>query len=134
MITKTRCHESFATRALMAGLLFFTGIFTLVPGLLSGQEKANYELAARWTPAKVGKLVFNLSVEPHWLVSGDRFWYVYETPAGKDWYLVEAARGSRRPLFDKARMASDLTGILLTPYDAQHLPIKTIKMIKNDTA
>jgi hypothetical protein len=47
---------------------------------------------------------------------------------------VEAARGSRRPLFDKARMASDLTRILLTPYDAQHLPIKTIKMIKNDTA
>jgi len=134
MITKTRCHESFATRALMAGLLFFTGIFTLVPGLLSGQEKANYELAARWTPAKVGKLVFNLSVEPHWLVSGDRFWYVYETPAGKDWYLVEAARGSRRPLFDKARMASDLTRILLMPYEAQHLPVKTIKMIKNETA
>jgi len=105
-----------------------------VPGLLSGQEKANYELAARWTPAKVGKLVFNLSVEPHWLVSGDRFWYVYETPAGKDWYLVEAARGSRRPLFDKARMASDLTRILLMPYEAQHLPVKTIKMIKNETA
>jgi len=127
-------------RALVGGQIFKKCLFLLVAMsflasfLLAGQEKANYDLAARWTPAKVGKLVFNLSVEPHWLASGDRFWYVYETPAGKDWYLVEAARGSRRPLFDKARMASDLTGILLTPYDAQHLPIKTIKMIKNDTA
>lgn len=134
MITKIRCHESFAPRALMAGLLLFTGIITLLPGLLSGQEKANYELAARWTPAKVAKLVFDLGLEPHWLKSGDRFWYTYETPAGKSWYLVEAGRGSRQPLFDKAKMAADLTRILLTPYDAQHLPLKAIKMIKNDTA
>jgi hypothetical protein len=48
MTTKIRCHESFIARALMAGLLLFTGIFTLVPGPLSGQEKANYELAARY--------------------------------------------------------------------------------------
>ncbi len=28
---------------------------------------ANYELAARWTTQKVGKLVFDTSVTPHWL-------------------------------------------------------------------
>ena len=31
-------------------------------------------------------------------------------------------------------MAAQLTRILLVPYDAQHLPIKTIKFIKKDTA
>ncbi|HEX5085467.1 MAG TPA: hypothetical protein VFY40_25800, partial [Blastocatellia bacterium] len=38
-------------------------------------RKANYELAARWTSQKVGKLVFDTSVTPHWLETGDRFWY-----------------------------------------------------------
>lgn len=98
------------------------------------EERANYELAARWTPARVAKLVFDLSVEARWLKTADRFWYSYETPRGKSWYLVDPAARSRRPLFDNARMAADLTRILLTPYDAQHLPIKTIKFVKNDTA
>ena len=39
----------------------------------------NFELASRWTSAKVGKLVFDTSVTPHWLQSGDRFWYSYQT-------------------------------------------------------
>jgi hypothetical protein len=42
--------------------------------------KANYELAAKWTAAKVGKLVFDTAVTPHWLETGDRFWYTYQTP------------------------------------------------------
>ncbi len=33
----------------------------------AARPKANYELAARWMPAKVGKLVFDLTVTPHWL-------------------------------------------------------------------
>ena len=41
---------------------------------------------------------------------------------------------SKKPLFDNAKMAAELTRILLSPYDAQHLPIKTIKFIKKDTA
>ena len=29
--------------------------------------KANYELAARFSPNKVQKMVFSLGVDPHWL-------------------------------------------------------------------
>ncbi len=97
-------------------------------------KKANYDLASRWTPAKVGKLVFDTSVNPHWLSTGDRFWYSYETSQGRKWYLVDPAAKSKKPLFDNARMAAQLTRILLVPYDAQHLPIKTIKFINKDTA
>ena len=35
------------------------------------QTKANYELATRWTPAKVDKLLFDTAVTPHWLDTGD---------------------------------------------------------------
>ena len=46
-------------------------------------KKANYELAARWTPAKVGKMLFDTAVTPHWLETGDRFWYSFETNSGR---------------------------------------------------
>jgi len=129
----------FATRraavvAAAAVLLFVT--LASVPGHAAGPEakKANYDLAARWTPAKVGKLVFDTAVTPHWLSTGERFWYSYETSLGRKWFIVDPVVKSKKPLFDNAKMAAGLTRILLSPYDAQHLPIKTIKFIKKDTA
>lgn len=62
-------------------------------------RRANYELAARWTPQKVGKMVFDTAVAPHWLESGDRFWYSYETSQGKSFiWLTRCAKQRRRSL------------------------------------
>ena len=96
--------------------------------------KANYELAARWTSQKVGKLVFDTSVTPRWLETGDRFWYSYETNQGKKFYIVDPLRKAKAPLFDNAKMAAMLTNLTRIPYDAQHLPINTIKFVKKDSA
>ena len=96
-------------------------------------QKANYELATHWTSAKVAKLVFDMNVTPHWLESGDRFWYSYETSHGRHFYLVDPVKKTKAPVFDNARMAAMLTGITRTPYDSQHLPIRSIKFVKNDS-
>ena len=96
--------------------------------------KANYDLASRWTSAKIGKLVFSTSITPHWLEFSDRFWYNYETPAGMKWWIVDPVKKAKVPMFDHAKLASQLTRMLRTPYDAQHLPFTTVKFIKNDTA
>src|SRR6188768_1256438 len=103
--------------------------------ITNGRElpKPNYDLASRWTSAKVGKYVFSTAVTPHWLEFSDRFWYDYETPAGRKWWMVDPLKKSKAPLFDNAKMAAQLTRILRTPYDAQHLPIGTIRFIDNDT-
>jgi len=128
----------FPKRAALAAALLFTLILATAaaPAAPAGIEtrKANYDLASRWTAAKVGKLVFDASVQPHWLETGDRFWYAYETSQGRKWYLVDPVAKTKKALFDNARMAAQLTRILLVPYDAQHLPIRTIKFIKKDTA
>jgi dipeptidyl-peptidase 4 len=92
----------------------------------------NYDLAARWASAKVGKMVFSTAVSPQWLEHSDRFWYEFETPAGKRWWIVDPVKRSRTPLWDNAKMAAQLTTILRTPYDAQHLPITSIKFFDND--
>ncbi len=88
--------------------------------------KAKYDLASRWRAAKVGKMVFSTSVTPHWLEASDRFWYNYETPAGMKWWIVDPVKKTKTPLWDNAKIAAQLTRILRTPYDAQHLPITTL--------
>jgi dipeptidyl-peptidase 4 len=97
-------------------------------------QSPNYELASQWTTAKIDKAVFDLGVAPHWLETSDRFWYSYETRDGKHYWLVDPAKKSKAALFDNAKMAAMLTAATLVPMDAQHLPIKTLKAIKNDTA
>ena len=97
--------------------------------------KANYALAAQWTSQKVNnKLVFDTSVTPRWLETGDRFWYAYQTPQGRDFYLVDPAKKSKTLLFDNAKMAAMLTAITRIPYDGQHLPFSNINFVKKDTA
>ena len=39
----------------------------------------NYDLAAKFSPKKIAKLVHSTSVKPHWLKSADKFWYQYKT-------------------------------------------------------
>jgi dipeptidyl aminopeptidase/acylaminoacyl peptidase len=92
----------------------------------------NFDLGSRWTSAKVGKLVFDTSVTPHWLQAGGRFWYSYQTRDGRRFTLVDPVKKTKAPLFDHAKMAATLTSITRQPYDAQHLPFSTIKF-KNDT-
>ncbi|MBS1790140.1 MAG: DPP IV N-terminal domain-containing protein [Acidobacteria bacterium] len=97
-------------------------------------QKANYDLASRWTAQKVGKMVFDTAVTPHWFESGDKFWYSYETGQGRKFYLVDPLKKSKAPLFDNAKMAAQLTTITRIPYDAQHLPITSVRMVKKDSA
>ena len=91
----------------------------------------NFDLGSRWTSAKVGKLVFDTSVAPHWLQTGDRFWYAYQTRDGRRFFIVDPVKKAKAPLFDHARMAAQLTAVTREPYDAQHLPFSTLKF-KND--
>lgn len=97
-------------------------------------QKANYDLASRWTAQKVGKMVFDTAVTPHWFETGDKFWYGYETSQGRKFFLVDPLKKSKAPLFDNAKMAAQLTNITRIPYDAQHLPITTVRMVKKDSA
>jgi dipeptidyl aminopeptidase/acylaminoacyl peptidase len=100
----------------------------------SKHARANYELASRWTSSKTSKIIFDLAVTPHWLESGDRFWYTFETSQGRHFVLVDPVKKSKTPVFDPAKMAVLLTTTIGLPYDSQHLPMRTIKFVKGDIA
>src|SRR6059036_2700590 len=57
--------------------------------------KANYDLAADWTAQKVGRLVFDTTIAPRWLETGDRFWYAYQTREGRKFYLVDPLKKAK---------------------------------------
>lgn len=94
----------------------------------------NYDLPERFTPSKVARMVFSTSVSPHWLKNSTRFWYNFETPEGKNYYIVDPAKRTKTLLFDNVKMAAELSLLTKEPFDAQHLPIQKIKFIKNETA
>src|SRR5690348_14312745 len=93
----------------------------------------NYALEERFLPDAVNKLVFDLAVTPHWFSESDRFWYSYQTTEGTRYYLVDPLKKSKNPLWDNAKVAAELSRLTDFPYDAQHLPIKRLKLVEKDT-
>ena len=69
----------------------------------------NFDLALALDVGKVGKLVFDTSVTPRWMQTGDRFWYTYQTRDGRRFYIVDPLKKAKAPLFDHAKMAATLT-------------------------
>jgi dipeptidyl aminopeptidase/acylaminoacyl peptidase len=94
--------------------------------------KANYRQASKFTQKRLGKMLFSTSVDPHWLKRSDRFWYVFETPTGKKWYIVDPAKAEKRLMFDNAKLAAELTKIVKDPFDDQHLPIDSMRFVKDE--
>ena len=95
--------------------------------------RPNYDLASRFMPDKVAKLVFDISVTPHWFELSDRFWYSYESPEGTHYWIVDPAKKSKTPLWDNAKIAASLSTLTNFPYDAQHLAVRNLKLINKDT-
>ncbi|WP_421919599.1 DPP IV N-terminal domain-containing protein [Marinifilum sp.] len=109
-------------------LLFGIGVFAQkIP-----VNKANYELPAKFSPTKLRSMVFSTKVNPHWLKSGQKFWYTYKTSDGLNYYLVDPVRNSKTKLFDPVKMAADMSRLTGDPFDAKHKDIKKLKFIKNE--
>ena len=94
--------------------------------------KANYQLAARFSPKKIEKMVFSTSVDPHWMKNSNKFWYVYDSREGKKWVVVDPVRMMKTPMFDNDKLAAALTRIVKDPFDGQHLNIENLKFVKDE--
>jgi len=94
--------------------------------------KANYELASRFSPNRIRKMVYSTSVDAHWLKNSTRFWYTYETSEGRNYYIVDPARKSKSLMFDNVKMAADISRLTLDPFDAQNIPIRNLKFLDKE--
>jgi dipeptidyl-peptidase-4 len=115
-------------RMLLAGLLIFSQLHAQqIP-----VTKSNYQLAARFSPKKLEKMIFSTQVDAHWLKKGGRFWYMYETAEGKKWFLVDPLKAEKRPMFDNDKLASAISRIVKDPFDSKHLGLDSLKFIKDE--
>lgn len=95
-------------------------------------QKGNYDLAARFSPDKLKKMIFSTSVDPHWMKKSDRFWYEYETSQGKQWTLVDPIKRTKTPLFDRDNLAAEITKAVQVPFDGQHLKLDNFKLLNDE--
>lgn len=112
----------------------FTGLLALSFLFGNAQEnkdkvRPNYELAAKFSPAKLRTMIFSTDVKPNYINFSDKFWYEYNTSSGKNWYLVDPAARKKTTLFDNAEIAAQVTAIVRNPFDAQHLPLQNLRFV-----
>lgn len=65
--------------------------------------------------------VFYSGVQPNWLGDTHRFWYIRNTPDGKEYILIDADKRSRMPLFNESALYKALsaeTGKTMTKKNA----------------
>lgn len=117
---------------------YFIFAASLLPYFGSGQQiqeppvKANYQLAAKFSPEKLKKMIFSTSIKPNWINFSDRFWYDYASPQGKNWYIVNPALKKKETLFDSESVAAQITKIVKNPVDAQHLELQGLRFTKDE--
>ncbi|NCA30837.1 MAG: S9 family peptidase [Chitinophagia bacterium] len=111
---------------------FIQTLLLLIPLFAMSQQKANYTLAARFSPKKLDKMIFSLAVDPHWLKQSNKFWYTFETSEGKQWTIVDPVKNEKKAMFNRDKLAAELTNIIKDPFDGQHLPVDSIKFIKDE--
>ena len=109
-------------------------MLTTLYSFSQNERVENYNIAAKFSPKNLAKLVHSTSVEPHWLKNGDKFWYQYKTTDGSNYYLVDPYKKTKKKLFNNDKMAAWLTEITRDPYDAKHLPKFDFKFVDNETA
>ncbi len=101
--------------------------------VVGGPGSANYRLAARFAPYRIREMVHSTTVRPRWIQGSEKFWYEWENSDGKFFYIVDPARGTKELLFDNDRIAAELTRLTADPWDGQHLPIRNIRFLDENT-
>ena len=84
---------------------------------------ADYERAERLLAANTAPLVLRAGVRPAWLPE-EKFWYRVTTENGAEFFMVDAAGGTKAPAFDHAKMAAALSAAAGETYRAFDLPFQ----------
>ncbi|MDR2270696.1 MAG: DPP IV N-terminal domain-containing protein [Sphingobacterium sp.] len=117
---------------------YFIFAASLLPYFGSGQQiqdspvKPNYQLAAKFSPEKLKKMIFSTTIKPNWINFSDRFWYDYASPQGKNWYVVNPSLKKKESLFDNENIAAQITKIVKNPVDVQHLDLQGLRFTKDE--
>ncbi len=99
-------------------------------------NKGNWALANRFNTAALRAITYTQAVQPRFLGQTDTMYYNWKDKNGNRFMLFvpSPSGGTKRLLFDPAKLAEQLTMLSKKPYDATNLPFQTITFLKNHKA
>ena len=107
---------------LLAGIL----LLAIAPSLSAQGTRSDYERAKN-LPKRVRNTVIRTRVRPHWFAGNTRLWYRNDLGGGRrEFIVVDASAGTRRPVFDHARLAAALAKASGKPVASDRLPFDSI--------
>ena len=102
-------------RKLMLTILLAGGMAAFMP--VAAQERhPEYLQAEKFTGSKLKSMLFSTKVDPHWFQKGNCFWFEYKTSEGTFWYVVDPVARTKKLLFDREKLAAQLTEIVQDPF------------------
>lgn len=104
--------------------LFLLSSYMFLFSVTAFSQTGNYKLAERFTSDNMQKMTGSTTLQSNWVEDEDLFWYEWETPDGKQWIHVDAARQVKRPLFDNDEMAAQLSEEFNRGFNARDLDLK----------
>ncbi|WP_310572019.1 DPP IV N-terminal domain-containing protein [Gemmatimonas sp.] len=99
-------------------------------------NKGNWTLANRFSTAALRAITYTQAVQPRFLGQTDSMYYNWKDRNGNRFMLFvpSPTGGTKRLLFDPAKLAEQLTMLSKKPYDATNLPFQTITFLKSHKA
>src|SRR5262249_46951695 len=89
---------------------------------------ANWRQAYKYSAEFIRQFVYSTSVAANWIGKSDTFWYEYRTSKGKQWYRVNPREATKEPLFDRVKLAAQLSEQARKPLDPLQLPLTRITL------
>ena len=99
-------------------------------------NKGNWALANRFGTVALRAVTYTQAVQPRFLGETDSMYYNWKDRNGNRFMLFvpSPTGGTKRLLFDPAKLAEQLTLLSKKPFDATTLPFQTITFLKNHKA
>jgi dipeptidyl aminopeptidase/acylaminoacyl peptidase len=111
-----------------AGLL----VLSALPAMAQEHaNKANWQLAEKFSPANLRSRLFTNSVNPHWLGQSDSLCYDWKDHNGQNFWLVVPTTKTKKPLFDQVKLASQLSDLSHHAHDPHNLPFNSVTFSKD---
>ena len=119
-------------RKFLFSIILLGGMTAPFQAAFSQDRLPEYVQAEKFTDSKLKNMLFSTTVDPHWFHKANSFWFEYKTSEGKFWYVVNAEQRQKTLLFDRDKIAAQLTEIVRDPFEARHLPITNLKLKEDD--
>lgn len=113
--------------------LALTPIFLTSTLVCAQGTRSDYERAEKFLFRNVEELVRVADVTPHWVEGNDQFWYRKPGP-DKEFVLVDAAKNTRSPAFDQAKLAAALSIAIAQQIRPNRLPFDTFEFVEKGAA